>query len=94
MGAELARAARLAVPLALLIVLVNPLVYREGETLLIRGGEVLGYRIEITLEALAYGGAAGAAAVRAGDSRSRSSRRASIPTTCSGSCGACRTAAR
>ena len=56
---ELGRAARLAVPLALLIVIVNPLVYREGETLLIRGGEVLGYRIEITLEALAYGGAAG-----------------------------------
>jgi energy-coupling factor transport system permease protein len=58
-GAELARAARLAIPLALLIVLVNPLVYREGETLLFRGGEVLGYRIEITLEALVYGGAAG-----------------------------------
>jgi energy-coupling factor transport system permease protein len=58
-GGELARAARLTVPLALLIVLVNPLVYREGETLLVRGGELLGYRIEITLEALAYGGAAG-----------------------------------
>ena len=57
-GAELGRAARLTVPLALLIVLVNPLVYREGETLLVRGGEVLGYRIEITLEALVYGGAA------------------------------------
>jgi energy-coupling factor transport system permease protein len=58
-GGELARAARLTVPLALLIVIVNPLVYREGETLLIRGGELLGYRIEITLEALVYGGAAG-----------------------------------
>jgi energy-coupling factor transport system permease protein len=58
-GGELARAARLTVPLALLIVIVNPLVYREGETLLIRGGEVLGYRIEVTLEALAYGGVAG-----------------------------------
>lgn len=58
-GAELARAARLTIPLALLIVLVNPLVYREGETLLVRGGELLGYRIEITLEALVYGGAAG-----------------------------------
>ena len=55
---ELGRAARLAVPLAILIVVVNPLVYREGETLLIRGGELLGYRIEITLEALAFGGAA------------------------------------
>jgi energy-coupling factor transport system permease protein len=58
-GGEIARAARLAVPLVLLIVIVNPLVYREGETLLVRGGELLGYRIEITLEALAYGGAAG-----------------------------------
>ena len=58
-GGELARAARLTVPLALLIVIVNPLVYREGETLLIRGGEVLGYRIEVTLEAIVYGGAAG-----------------------------------
>lgn len=58
-GAELARAARLAVPLVLLIVIVNPLVYREGETLLFRGGEVLGYGIEITLEAIVYGGAAG-----------------------------------
>jgi energy-coupling factor transport system permease protein len=58
-GAELARAARLAVPLVLLIVIINPLVYREGGTLLFRGGEVLGYRIEITLEAIAYGGAAG-----------------------------------
>jgi energy-coupling factor transport system permease protein len=58
-GRELARAAWFAVPLVLLIVIVNPLVYREGETLLIRGGELLGYRIEITLEALAFGGAAG-----------------------------------
>ena len=57
-GGEVARGARLTIPLALLIVIVNPLVYREGETLLIRGGEVLGYRIEITLEALAYGGVA------------------------------------
>jgi energy-coupling factor transporter transmembrane protein EcfT len=48
-GAELARAARLAVPLVLLIVIINPLVYREGETLLLRGGELFGHRIEITL---------------------------------------------
>ncbi|HYH58344.1 MAG TPA: energy-coupling factor transporter transmembrane component T [Thermoleophilaceae bacterium] len=58
-GGELARAARMAVPLAVLIVIINPLVYREGETLLFRGGEILGYRIEITLEALVYGGVAG-----------------------------------
>jgi energy-coupling factor transport system permease protein len=58
-GGELARAARLAVPLVVLIVIINPLVYREGATLLFRGGELLGYRIEITLEAVVYGGAAG-----------------------------------
>jgi energy-coupling factor transport system permease protein len=55
---ELARAAWLTIPLAILIVVINPLVYREGETLLIRGGELFGYRIEITLEALVYGGVA------------------------------------
>src|SRR6185503_9960055 len=54
-GTALGRAARLTVPLALLIVIINPLVYRAGETLLIRGGDLLGYRIEITLEALVYG---------------------------------------
>ena len=58
-GAELGRASRLAVPLALLFALVNPLVSQEGRTLLVRGGEVLGRRFDVTLEALAYGGAAG-----------------------------------
>jgi energy-coupling factor transport system permease protein len=58
-GCELKRAAWLAVPLALLVAIVNPLVYREGDTLLIRGGELLGRRIDITLEALVAGGLAG-----------------------------------
>jgi energy-coupling factor transport system permease protein len=58
-GRELARTARLAVPLALLVTLVNPLVYREGDTLLVRGGDFLGRRMDITLEALAAGGLAG-----------------------------------
>jgi len=58
-GAELARSARLSVPLALLIALVNPLVYQEGDTLLVRGGTFLGRRFDITLEALAAGGLAG-----------------------------------
>lgn len=57
-GGELRRAARLGVPLALLVVLVNALVSREGDTLLVRGGEVLGWRLDITLEAIAYGGVA------------------------------------
>ena len=57
-GGELRRAARLGVPLALLVVVVNALVSREGDTLLVRGGEVLGRRLDITLEAIAYGGVA------------------------------------
>jgi energy-coupling factor transport system permease protein len=56
---EIKRAAWLAVPLVVLIAVINPLVYREGDTLLVRGGEILGRRIEITLEALAAGGLAG-----------------------------------
>lgn len=58
-GGELERAAWLAVPLALLVTIVNPLVYREGDTLLIRGGELFGRRVDITLEALVAGGLAG-----------------------------------
>ena len=58
-GDEIRRAARLAVPLALLVTLINPLVYAEGETLLIRGGTLLGHRFDITLEALAAGALAG-----------------------------------
>lgn len=54
-GREVGRSLRLALPLALLVTLVNPLVYAGGDTLLIRGGAVLGRRIDITLEALAYG---------------------------------------
>lgn len=57
-GDELRRAARLAVPLAILVVAVNALVSREGETLLLRGGEVLGWRLDVTLEAVAYGAVA------------------------------------
>jgi energy-coupling factor transport system permease protein len=38
-----------------LIAVINPLVYPEGDTLLIRGGEILGRRIDITLEATAAG---------------------------------------
>lgn len=58
-GRELRRAALFAVPLALLVTVVNPLVYREGDTLLVRGGELLGRRVDVTLEALAAGGLAG-----------------------------------
>ena len=57
--AQLARSARMAIPLALLIAAINPLVYQEGQTLLLRGGELLGRRFDVTLEALAAGGLAG-----------------------------------
>lgn len=60
LGRELARGARLAAPLAILVALVNPLVSREGLTLLVQGPvvPVLG-RLDITLEALLYGAVAG-----------------------------------
>jgi energy-coupling factor transport system permease protein len=54
---ELGRAARFAVPLALLVALINPLAVRDGLTVIARLGEVpvLG-QLDITLEATAYGG--------------------------------------
>ena len=58
-ASEMARAARLALPLALLVTAINPLVYAEGQTLLVRGGSFLGHRFDVTLEALAAGGLAG-----------------------------------
>jgi len=54
-GREIGRSLRFALPFALLITIINPLVYPEGDTLLIRGGEILGRQIDITLEATAAG---------------------------------------
>jgi energy-coupling factor transport system permease protein len=54
-GREIVRSLRFALPFALLIAIINPLVYPEGDTLLFRGGEVLGREIDITLEATAAG---------------------------------------
>jgi energy-coupling factor transport system permease protein len=53
---ELRRGARVALPLALLIALINPIVTREGLTVIARGGgvPVLG-QLDITLEACVYG---------------------------------------
>ena len=59
---EMARGARLALPIALMIIAdLNPLVRpAQGDTLLVRGDEVLGHRFgDITLEALVYGAAFG-----------------------------------
>jgi energy-coupling factor transport system permease protein len=58
-GSEIRRSLVLALPLALLVTIVNPLVYAEGDTLLVRGGELLGRRIDITLEATLYGALTG-----------------------------------
>jgi energy-coupling factor transport system permease protein len=58
-GGEIRRAALLSLPLVLLVALINPLVYREGDTLLLRGDELLGRRLDVTLEALVAGGLAG-----------------------------------
>lgn len=59
-GRGLARAARWALPLGLLVAAVNPLVSRNGLTVLVRGGEwpVLG-QLDLTLEATVYGGVLG-----------------------------------
>ena len=54
-GREVARSLVLALPLALLLAAVNAVVYQGGDTLLVRGGEFLGRRWDITLEAAAEG---------------------------------------
>jgi len=58
-GREVARSLKLALPLAALIAVVNPLVYSGGDTLLVRGGDFLGRRIDITLEAMVAGALGG-----------------------------------
>lgn len=54
-GRDLARAGRLAVPFALVVMVVNALVSQRGVTVVLRGGTVLGHRLDITAEALAWG---------------------------------------
>jgi energy-coupling factor transport system permease protein len=58
-GREVARSLRLSLPLALLIAVINPIVYQGGDTVLVRGGMVLGRRVDVTLEALVSGAFAG-----------------------------------
>jgi energy-coupling factor transport system permease protein len=61
---ELRRAALLAFPLAILIVVINALVTRDGFTVIVRLGQlpILGHT-DVTLEATAYGGVLGLRAV-------------------------------
>lgn len=55
-GSQVARVARFALPLAVLIAVINAIVVREGLTVIMRLGEVPPFgQIDITLEALAYG---------------------------------------
>lgn len=55
-GAALRRAARLAVPLALLVALINPLVVRDGLTVFAQLGEIPPFgQVDLTVEALVYG---------------------------------------
>ena len=57
MGRRLRRAALLVAPFALAIALINPIVTRDGLTVIARAGDIpwLG-NVDITLEATAYGG--------------------------------------
>jgi energy-coupling factor transport system permease protein len=58
-GREVLTAVRVALPFALLVTVINPLVYQEGNTLLVRGEEFVGRRFDITLEATVAGALAG-----------------------------------
>jgi energy-coupling factor transport system permease protein len=58
-GREVARSLRLALPFALLVATVNAIVYQGGDTLLVRGGQFLGRRWDVTLEAAAEGAMVG-----------------------------------
>jgi energy-coupling factor transport system permease protein len=57
-GRELRRAMLVALGLAVLVIVINPLVTSDGLTVLWRGGTFLGRRWDITLEAVAYGAVA------------------------------------
>ncbi len=63
-GDQIARAARIAVPIGLLWLLVEPLVLRDGLTVVARLGELPPFgRLDITLEAIVAGGVLGLRAV-------------------------------
>ncbi|HWM07814.1 MAG TPA: energy-coupling factor transporter transmembrane component T [Solirubrobacteraceae bacterium] len=59
-GRAVRRVALLSVPFALAVAVVNGLVVRDGVTVVFRGGSIRGLgRLDITAEALAYGGVLG-----------------------------------
>jgi energy-coupling factor transport system permease protein len=63
-GRDVGRAVAWASPFAVIIAVVNALVVRDGLTVVFRGGELPPFgRLDITLEALAYGGLLGLRAI-------------------------------
>jgi energy-coupling factor transport system permease protein len=55
-GRELvSRSLKLALPFALLVVVINGLVSQRGATVVFRGGTILGHRFDVTAESLAWG---------------------------------------
>ena len=55
-GRELVtRSLKLALPFALLVVVINGLVSQRGATVVFRGGTILGHRLDVTAESLAWG---------------------------------------
>lgn len=58
-SAQVRRAVLIGLPIAIVIALVNPLVSQNGDTVLVRLGELLGQRFDLTLEAMLFGLVAG-----------------------------------
>jgi energy-coupling factor transport system permease protein len=55
-GRELVgRSLKLALPFALLVVVINGLVSQRGATVVFRGGTILGHRFDVTAESLGWG---------------------------------------
>jgi energy-coupling factor transport system permease protein len=55
-GRELVtRSLRLALPFAVLVVVINGLVSQRGATVVFRGGTILGHRFDVTAESLGWG---------------------------------------
>jgi energy-coupling factor transport system permease protein len=56
---QVLRATLIGLPIAIVIALVNPLVSQNGNTVVLRLGEVFGHRFDVTVEAILFGLVAG-----------------------------------
>jgi energy-coupling factor transport system permease protein len=57
---EMKRGLRIAIPVAVMITIINPLIAGQGATLLVRGDEIFGQRVgDVTLEAIVWGASFG-----------------------------------